>query len=108
MTAPCRATVTRCGCFLRTSTSRTTAARWMSSTPPILPRPPSGNCYKVPLLLSPLDIPYARRTVDVVDRSDRPAILGGLNPALRVPTLILSDGRPLAESNAILWYFGES
>jgi glutathione S-transferase len=24
-----------------------------------------------------------------------------------VPTLILDDGRPLAESNAILWYFGE-
>jgi glutathione S-transferase len=29
-----------------------------------------------------------------------------LNPALRVPTLVLDDGRPLAESNAILWYFG--
>jgi glutathione S-transferase len=70
--------------------------------------PVSGNCYKVRLLLAHLDIPYDRRTVDVVDRSDRPAILGGLNPALRVPTLVLSDGRPLAESNAILWYFGES
>ena len=69
--------------------------------------PVSGNCYKVRLLLAHLDIPYDRRTVDVVDRSDRPAILGGLNPALRVPTLVLSDGRPLAESNAILWYFGE-
>ncbi|HKI22920.1 MAG TPA: glutathione S-transferase family protein [Gaiellaceae bacterium] len=69
--------------------------------------PVSGNCYKVRLLLAHLDIPYDRRTVDVVDRSDRPGILGGLNPALRVPTLVLSDGRPLAESNAILWYFGE-
>jgi glutathione S-transferase len=26
---------------------------------------------------------------------------------LRVPTLVLDDGRPLAESNAILWYSGE-
>jgi glutathione S-transferase len=45
--------------------------------------------------------------VDVVDRSQRPDILGGLNPALRVPTLVLDDGRPLAESGAILWYAGE-
>jgi glutathione S-transferase len=45
--------------------------------------------------------------VDVVDRSNRPELLGGLNPALRVPTLILDDGRPLAESGAILLYLGE-
>ena len=69
--------------------------------------PVSGNCYKVRLLLAHLGIEYERRTVDVVDRSDRPELLGGLNPALRVPTLVLSDGRALAESGAILWYFGE-
>ena len=34
-------------------------------------------------------------------------MLGELNPGLRVPTLVLDDGRPLAESNAILWYFGD-
>jgi glutathione S-transferase len=67
----------------------------------------SGNCYKVRLLLAHLGLPYERRSVDVVDRSNRPEVLGGLNPALRVPTLILDDGRPLAESNAILWYFGD-
>jgi glutathione S-transferase len=69
--------------------------------------PVSGNCYKVRLLLAHLGIPYERRTVDVVDRSNRPELLGDLNPALRVPTLVLDDGRPLAESGAILWYFGE-
>jgi glutathione S-transferase len=69
--------------------------------------PVSGNCYKVRLLLAHLGIPYERRTVDVVDRSNRPEVLGGLNPALRVPTLVLDDGRSLAESGAILWYFGE-
>ena len=69
--------------------------------------PVSGNCYKVRLLLAHLGIPYERRTMDVVDRSNRPEVLGGLNPALRVPTLVLDDGRPLAESGAILWYFGE-
>jgi glutathione S-transferase len=69
--------------------------------------PVSGNCYKVRLLLAHLDIPYERRTMDVVDRSNRPKVLGGLNPALRVPTLVLDDGRPLAESGAILWYLAE-
>jgi glutathione S-transferase len=69
--------------------------------------PVSGNCYKVRLLLAHLGIAYERRTLDVVDRSNRPEVLGGLNPALRVPTLVLDDGRPLAESDAILWYFGE-
>jgi glutathione S-transferase len=69
--------------------------------------PVSGNCYKVRLLLAHLGRPYERRSVDVVDRSDRPELLGGLNPALRVPTLVLDDGRPLGESGAILWYFGE-
>jgi glutathione S-transferase len=69
--------------------------------------PVSGNCYKVRLLLAHLGLPYERRGVDVVDRSNRPELLGGLNPALRVPTLVLDDGRPLAESGAILWFFGE-
>ena len=69
--------------------------------------PISGNCFKVRLLLAHLGIPYERRTVDVADRSERPQLLGGLNPALRVPTIVLDDGRPLAESGAILWYFGD-
>jgi glutathione S-transferase len=67
----------------------------------------SGNCYKVRLLLTHLGIPFERRELDVVDRSNRPDLLGGLNPALRVPTLVLDDGRSLGESGAILWYFGE-
>jgi glutathione S-transferase len=69
--------------------------------------PVSGNCYKVRLLLAHLGFPYEVRDMDVVDRSGRPDVLGGLNPALRVPTLVLDDGRALGESGAILWYFGE-
>ena len=69
--------------------------------------PVSGNCYKVRLLFGQLGIEYERHEVDVVDRSNRRELLGDLNPALRVPTLVLDDGRPVAESNAILWYFGE-
>ena len=69
--------------------------------------PVSANCYKVRLLLAQLGIPYERRELSVIDRSDRREILGELNPALRVPTLILDDGRSLAESHAIIWYFAE-
>ena len=69
--------------------------------------PISGNCYKVRLLLAHLGVAYERRSLDVVDRSNRPEVLGGLNPALRVPTLVLDDGRALGESGAILSYLGE-
>jgi glutathione S-transferase len=69
--------------------------------------PVSGNCYKVRLLLAHLGIPYERRELSVVDRSNRSEVLGDLNPAQRVPTLVLDDGRALGESGAILWYFGE-
>jgi glutathione S-transferase len=67
----------------------------------------SGNCYKVRLLLTQLGIEFERQELSVFDRSDRPDVLGGLNPALRVPTLVLDDGRTLGESNAILWYFAD-
>jgi glutathione S-transferase len=79
-----------------------------------LPRPmllynsqTSGNCYKVRLLFAHLGIEYERREVDVVDRSNRAELLGSLNPGLRVPTLVLDDGRALGESNAIMFYFAE-
>ena len=67
----------------------------------------SGNCYKVRLVCAQLGIPYERVEVDVVDRSNRRELLGDLNPALRVPTVVLDDGRPLAESGAIVWYLAE-
>jgi glutathione S-transferase len=67
----------------------------------------SGNCYKVRLLLSHLGLDYERRELDVVDRSNRQEVLGDLNPGLRVPTLVLDDGRALGESGAILNYLAE-
>jgi glutathione S-transferase len=67
----------------------------------------SGNCYKVRLLFAQLGLTVERHEVDVVHRRGRAELLGDLNPGLRVPTLVLDDGRPLAESNAILWYFAE-
>jgi glutathione S-transferase len=67
----------------------------------------SGNCWKVRQILALRGIEYERIEVDVFDRSTRPELLAGKNPALRVPTLELDDGEHLAESNAILWYFGD-
>jgi glutathione S-transferase len=69
--------------------------------------PVSGNCYKVRLILTLLGIGFERREVSVVDYTGRVETLGGLSPTLNLPTVVLEDGRPLAESNAILWYFAE-
>jgi glutathione S-transferase len=69
--------------------------------------PVSGNCYKVRLLFAHLELPYERREVDVDDRSGRLGLLGDLNPGLRVPTVVLHDGRSLGESDAILWLFAD-
>ncbi len=68
---------------------------------------PSGNCYKVRLLLHQLGIPFERQEVDVLDRTNRGELLGDKNPALRVPVLELDNGRHLAESNAIIWYLAD-
>jgi glutathione S-transferase len=67
----------------------------------------SGNCWKVRQLFAHLGIDYERHELSVIDRSNRRDVLGGLNPGLRVPTLVLDDGRSLAESNAITFYFAE-
>jgi glutathione S-transferase len=69
--------------------------------------PLSGNCYKARLILNLLGIEFERREVSVVDHSDRVEVLGDLSPSLNVPTVVLEDGRALAESNAILWYFAD-
>ena len=67
----------------------------------------SGNCYKVRLLFAHLGIEYERHELDVIDRSNRPEVIGDKNAALRVPTLVFDDGRTLGESNAITYYFAD-
>ncbi len=67
----------------------------------------SGNCWKVRQLFAHLGIEYERRELDVIDRSNRGEVIGDKNPALRVPTLVFDDGRTLAESNAITFYFAD-
>ena len=68
---------------------------------------PSGNCYKVRLMLAHLGVSYQRTEIDVVSSEPRPAGFLAANPSGRVPFLELDDGRSLAESNAILWFLGE-
>ena len=67
----------------------------------------SGNCYKVRLICAHLGLPLELLELDVVDRSNRPGVIGQLSPVLRVPVLVLDDGRPLIESNAIIDYLAE-
>lgn len=67
----------------------------------------SGNAYKVRLMLAHRNLPYERVELSVTDRSNREEVLGGKNPALRIPTLRLEDGRHLGESNAIMYYLAD-
>ena len=67
----------------------------------------SGNCYKVRLLAAQLGLQLELHELDVVDRSDRPNVIGNLTPIMRVPVLVLDDGRPMFESNAIIDYIAE-
>ncbi len=68
---------------------------------------PSGNCYKVRLLLTQLGIPFRRKETDIIAGATRTAGFLGKFPNGRVPAVELEDGRLLFESNAILWYFAD-
>src|SRR5688572_23000152 len=66
---------------------------------------PSGNGYKVRLLLTQLNIPFERIEYDI-DRGETrtPAFLENVNANGRVPALETEEGEFLPESNAILFY----
>jgi glutathione S-transferase len=67
----------------------------------------SGNCYKVRLICAQLGLSLERQELSVVDRSNRPEVIGEISPVQRVPVLVLDDGRPMFESNAIIDYLAE-
>ena len=69
--------------------------------------PPSGNCYKVRLLLHRLGILYDRVAIDMQGNHTRTPDFLQMNPNGKVPVLKLDDGTILTESNAILWYLAE-
>jgi glutathione S-transferase len=68
----------------------------------------SGNGYKVRLALTQLGIPFEWVGVDMLAGETRRAPFLDKNPNGRIPLLEFSDGRTLAESNAILFYLAEA
>lgn len=67
----------------------------------------SGNCLKVKWLLDRLGRDYRWVETDVTSGATRRPEFLARHPAGQVPAVILEDGRALAQSNAILLYFGE-
>ena len=67
----------------------------------------SGNCLKVKWVADLLGRPYDWVETSVVDGSTRTPEFLALNPAGQVPTVVLEDGRTLAQSNAIILHLAE-
>jgi glutathione S-transferase len=72
-------------------------------------RIPSGNVYKVELLLAQLGVTVETAPLDILANppETRRADFLAKNPNGRVPVLELSDGSFLSESNAILCFLAE-
>ncbi len=69
---------------------------------------PSGNGYKIRLLLTQLEIPFELLEMDIQKGETRTPDFLKKNPNGRVPVVELDDdGRFLFESGAILCYFAE-
>ena len=68
----------------------------------------SGNCLKVKWLLDRLGHDYRWVETDVMSGATRSTDFLRLNPCGQVPAVVFEDGRTLAQSNAIMGYFGEA
>ena len=68
---------------------------------------PSGNGYKVRLLLAQLGHRFTLIEKDITKGETRTPEFLVLNPNGRIPVLELDDGRHLSESDAILFYLAE-
>ncbi len=64
----------------------------------------SGNCLKVKWVCDRLALPYDWIDVDTMKGESRTPEFLRLNGAGQVPTIVLDDGRVLAQSNAIIRY----
>ncbi len=67
----------------------------------------SGNGYKVRLLLALLGIEHHWIDIDLDKKESRTPEFLAVNPAGRIPVLVLEDGTALPESNAILNYLAD-
>jgi glutathione S-transferase len=68
---------------------------------------PSGNGYKVRLLLTQLGIPFERVELDIIKGETRTQEFLRKFPNGRIPAVELDDGKVLFESNAIISYFAD-
>ena len=62
----------------------------------------SGNCLKVKWTADHLSLPYEWVETSVLTGETRTPDFLTMNPAGQVPLAVLDDGRPLAQSNAII------
>jgi len=67
----------------------------------------SGNCYKIQLLCSEMQIGYEWHEVDLMAGDTRTEEFLAMNRNGKIPLLALPDGRYLAESNAILCFLAD-
>lgn len=68
---------------------------------------PSGNGYKVRLLLAQLGRPFRLVEKDILKGETRTPAFLAINPNGRIPVIEFEDGRRLTESNAILFHLAE-
>lgn len=67
----------------------------------------SGNCYKIKLLCSLLNIQHQWIEVNIMAGETRTSEFLAINPNAKIPLLIIEQKQPLAESNAILYYLAQ-
>ena len=67
----------------------------------------SGNCFKVRLLVSLLNLEVDCVPVDIFAGDTLTDEFARLNPARETPVLELDDGETVTQSNAILWLLAE-
>jgi glutathione S-transferase len=67
----------------------------------------SGNCLKVRWTADYLGRAYDWIEVDILKGESRTPRFLAMNPAGQVPAVLLDDGRPLAQSNAIILHMAE-
>jgi len=67
----------------------------------------SGNCLEVKWVAGHLGLAFDWVEIDILKSESRTPQFLALNPAGQVPLVVLADGRPLAQSNAILIHLAE-
>jgi glutathione S-transferase len=67
----------------------------------------SGNCLKVRYVADHLGLSYEWVEVDIMKGGSRTDAFLALSPMGQVPMVVLDDGRPLAQSNAIMRFLAE-